>query len=132
MYCVEHSAQSCASCTQVLGRIPYGGDFYVIGKSPVALYSAASNSVNSGLFQGNYDETSYTPRLLDYGSVYASKSFKVDDGRQLMMSWIFETSVGCDQMCSSGTPFTNASVSSLTLLCCLLRRQTTVWTGLAS
>ena len=104
----------CMACLlQVLGRTPFGGDFYVIGKTPAAAYSAASNSVTSGLFQGNYDVASYTPRLLDYGSVYASKSFRLDDGRQLMMSWIFETSVGCDQMCSSGTPFTNASVSIL-------------------
>ena len=66
---------------QVLGRVPFGADFYVIGKSPVALYSAASSSVSSGLFQGNYQEASYTPKMLDYGSVYASKSFKTTDGR---------------------------------------------------
>ena len=54
-------------------------------------------------------------------AVYASKSFKIDDGRQLMMNWVVETSVGCTEQCSKGTPFTNASVSSAnftgTVLC---------------
>lgn len=46
-------------------------------------------------------------------AVYASKSFKLDDGRQLMMSWVLETSVGCTEQCTKGTAFTNASVSEV-------------------
>ncbi len=50
-------------------------------------------------------------------AVYASKSFEVDDGRRLMMNWVFETSVGCSGQCSAGTAFTNASVSLLKCFC---------------
>ncbi len=55
-------------------------------------------------------------RLAHSAAVYASKSFELDDGRRLMMNWVFETSVGCSGQCSAGTAFTIASVS----LHCLL------------
>ncbi len=49
-------------------------------------------------------------RLLDFGSVYASKSFALRDGRRLWLGWSFETSKGCDRQCSLGTPLTALQV----------------------
>lgn len=53
---------------QVLGRTPYGADWYVLGNSLNSY--AAANASNNGddLFTANYQGASYTPRLLDYGS----------------------------------------------------------------
>ena len=48
---------------------------------------------------------------VDYGSVYASKSWRAEDGRRLWMGWVFETLAGCFQQCSSGTPFTTSQVN---------------------
>ncbi|DBB18751.1 hypothetical protein WJX82_009075 [Trebouxia sp. C0006] len=94
---------------QVLGRTPYGADWYVLGNTPGSYVVANDSSYADGLFTSTYMEAAYTPRLLDYGSIYASKSFELDDGRRLMMNWVFETSVGCSGQCSAGTAFTNAS-----------------------
>lgn len=55
----------------------------------------------------------HTIQFSALAGVYASKSFKIDDGRQLMLSWLVETSVGCTEQCTKGTAFTNASVSKV-------------------
>ena len=52
----------------MLGRVPYGADWYVLGNSPTS-YAAANNSNNAdGLFTSTYMGSAYTPKLLDYGS----------------------------------------------------------------
>lgn len=49
---------------------------------------------------------------MDYGSVYASKSWEALDGRRLWIGWVYETAAGCTQQCSQGTPFTKSLVSN--------------------
>lgn len=49
-------------------------------------------------------------RVVDFGSVYASKSFATEDGRRVMLGWAFETAAGCVEQCSLGTNFTNSLV----------------------
>lgn len=52
----------------MLGRTPYGADWYVLGNSPGS-YAVANDSDHAdGLFTSTYMEAAYTPRLLDYGS----------------------------------------------------------------
>ncbi|KAL3134801.1 hypothetical protein ABBQ32_007784 [Trebouxia sp. C0010 RCD-2024] len=94
---------------QVTGRSPFGVDWYVLGDAPTSYDASGASSNSAGLFTANTQGVAYAPRALDYGAVYASKSFKLDDGRQLMMSWVLETSVGCTEQCTKGTAFTNAS-----------------------
>jgi hypothetical protein len=38
----------------------------------------------------------YPPQPLDYGSVYASKSFTDLSGRRLWYGWVYEVSAGGD------------------------------------
>lgn len=45
-------------------------------------------------------------RLIDFGSVYASKTFRTNDNRTIWMGWVFETSIGCTEQCSAGSPLT--------------------------
>ncbi len=53
---------------QVLGRTPYGADWYVLGNTPGSYVVANDSSYADGLFTSTYMEAAYTPRLLDYGS----------------------------------------------------------------
>lgn len=53
---------------QVLGRTPYGADWYVLGSTPSSYAVANDSSYADGLFTSTYMEVAYTPRLLDYGS----------------------------------------------------------------
>lgn len=50
------------------------------------------------------------PRLIDFGSVYASKTFRTNDNRTIWVGWVFETSTGCTEQCSAGSPLTQAWV----------------------
>ena len=50
-------------------------------------------------------------RQLEFGDIYASKSWEDADGRRLMLGWAFETAAGCTQQCSAGSPFTDSLVS---------------------
>jgi len=52
-------------------------------------------------------------RSIDYGSVYASKTFQTQDGRRVWMGWVFETSSGCVEQCSAGTNFTDSLVRAV-------------------
>ena len=49
-------------------------------------------------------------RRIDYGSIYASTTFLARD-RRLWIGWSYETALGCEGTCSSGTPFTQMLVS---------------------
>ena len=51
-------------------------------------------------------------RVVDFGSIYASKTFKLKDGRRVLLGWAYETAAGCESECSTGTNFTNSLVSS--------------------
>lgn len=59
---------TCSMRLQVLGRVPYGADWYVLGNSPTSYAAANSSSNADGLFTSTYMQATYTPRLLDYGS----------------------------------------------------------------
>lgn len=48
---------------------------------------------------------------MDFGSVYASKSFQLRDGRRVLLGWVYETAAGCEAECSTGTNFTHSLVS---------------------
>ena len=52
---------------QVLGRTPYGADWYVLGNTPTGYADGNSSNNMDGLFTANHNG-SYSPRLLDYGS----------------------------------------------------------------
>ena len=52
-------------------------------------------------------------RVIDFGSIYASKTFKLKDGRRVLLGWAYETAAGCESECSTGTNFTNSLVSIL-------------------
>ena len=69
------------------------------------------------LFQGRTaaDCALYACRLIDFGSVYASKTFRTNDNRTMWMGWVFETSTGCTEQCSAGSPLTQAWVRPLSL-----------------
>ena len=53
-------------------------------------------------------------RVVDFGSIYASKTFKLKDGRRVLLGWAYETAAGCESECSTGTNFTNSLVSPFT------------------
>ena len=55
----------CSMHLQVLGRVPYGADWYVLGNGPTSYAAANSSSNADGLFTS---QAAYPPRLLDYGS----------------------------------------------------------------
>ncbi len=63
-----------------------------------------------GVYVNSYRGRPYTPQLLDWGSLYASKTFATQDGRRIWWGWAYETSVGCVEMCSQGTALTDAMV----------------------
>ena len=50
--------------------------------------------------------------MVDFGSIYASKTFKLRDGRRLLLGWVYETAAGCEAECSAGTNFTDSLVSA--------------------
>lgn len=52
-----------------------------------------------------------TRRMIDYGAVYASKTWRASDGRRLWLGWVYETSPGCYQTCAMGSPFVDSMVS---------------------
>ena len=52
---------------QVVGRTPYGADWYVLGNSPTIYADGNSSNNVDGLFTANRNGN-YLPRLLDYGS----------------------------------------------------------------
>ena len=52
----------------MLGRTPYGADWYVLGATPGSDAVASDSSYADGLFTSTYMEAAYTPHLLDYGS----------------------------------------------------------------
>ena len=50
-------------------------------------------------------------RGVDFGSVYASKTFQLRNGRRVLLGWVYETAAGCEAECSTGTNFTYSLVS---------------------
>ncbi len=67
-----------------------GQDWYVLGDAELDY-----DRLNSGrnLFDAVLGQQSYQARLLDYGSVYASKSYLLGDGRRVWFGWVYETPV---------------------------------------
>lgn len=100
------------------GRRPFGRDWYVLSDRPVDFAARAgqeppdiASAPNHGaLLVASVGGERYRPKLLDHGEVYASKAFKAADGRIIWWGWAFESSAGCEGMCGSGTPFTQALV----------------------
>jgi sucrose-6-phosphate hydrolase SacC (GH32 family) len=86
---------------QSRSRTPFGADYYVLGDAVLTNYTLAlaqdGHDAYSGRLGGG-DAPPYVPRLLDYGAVYASKSFRLlptDDtdglpGRLLWLGWVYE------------------------------------------
>lgn len=62
------------------------------------------------LFSNTVGGRPYPPQLFDHGTVYASKSFRTSNGRRVWWGWAYETAAGCEQLCGTGTPFTDALV----------------------
>ncbi len=54
-------------------------------------------------------------RGVDFGSVYASKTFQLRDGRRVLLGWVYETAAGCEAECSTGTNFTYSLVSGCSI-----------------
>lgn len=91
---------------QVEGREPFGQDWYVLSDQP--LNYTEGRDKDAPLFSNQVGGSASEPLLLDHGSVYASKTFLTSDGRRLWWGWVYETSAGCSEMCSQGTPLTDA------------------------
>ncbi len=68
-------------------------------------------------------------RVVDFGSVYASKTFKLKDGRRLLLGWVYETAVGCEAECSAGTNFTDSLVGADIMLASYIVQQVIAVTG---
>jgi len=91
---------------QVKGRQPFGKDWYVLSDEELD-YSNTTLLDGAGVFRPRLGGVESTPRELDYGSVYASKAFLADD-RVVWFGWVYETSLGCTEMCSAGAPSTDS------------------------
>lgn len=65
-------------------------------------------AADGALFSNQVGGETYSPLLFDHGAVYASKTFRAADGRQLWWGWVYETAQGCYEMCAPGTLFTEA------------------------
>ena len=57
-----------AGIMQVMGRSPFGADWYVLGDALTSYAAAEASNSDGGLFTANQEGVSYRPRLLDYGS----------------------------------------------------------------
>ena len=68
---------------QVSARSPYGQDYYVLGNAPLNYANAANGVAFSGTLNGQL----YAQQILDYGSIYASKTFQLLDGRRIWYSY---------------------------------------------
>ncbi|CAL8464935.1 g4470 [Coccomyxa elongata] len=95
---------------QSKSRNPYSMDWYVLGTSAAFLGNRSQGNISTGgediaHFQSTLQST---PQSVDYGSIYASKTFATNDGRRVWMGWVFETSTGCVEQCSGGTNFTDS------------------------
>ncbi|KAK9835357.1 hypothetical protein WJX81_004418 [Elliptochloris bilobata] len=96
---------------QVRGRTPFAADWYMLSSADAR--ANASNVAAGGAIGAFNASTAYyglalSPQLIDFGSVYASKSFRTNDNRTIWMGWVFETSTGCSEQCSAGSPLTQA------------------------
>ena len=85
---------------QVRERRPFGADWYLLSGSPGLNLSAcndeefgdARDAFTPGGAGGSSaaDDMSGTVRQIDYGAVYASKSFKLQDNRTVWIGWVYE------------------------------------------
>lgn len=94
---------------QMRNRTPFAADWYVL--SDVGLnytdLNDDSNDIGDGYdaFVARMGGEPFSQRLLDYGSVYASKSFRMQSGQVMWMGWVFEDSQGCTELCGDGSDF---------------------------
>ena len=117
--------------TQVRERRPFGADWYLLSGSPGLNLSACSDEAfgdardafTPGGAGGSSaaDDMSGTVRQIDYGAVYASKSFKLQDNRTVWIGWVYEVrSVYLSWLPSEGTggsPVMTACASDNMLTC---------------
>jgi hypothetical protein len=52
----------------------------------------------------------FAPLQLDYGSTYASKFERLDDGRLVINTWVMDSFIGCVDSCSDNKPEGDAYV----------------------
>ncbi|EIE20550.1 hypothetical protein COCSUDRAFT_67413 [Coccomyxa subellipsoidea C-169] len=91
-------------------RDPFAMDWYILGTSATFLGNRSQGNISSrGEDTSRFQSTlQNTPQSVDYGSIYASKTFATSDGRRVLLGWVFETSAGCVEQCSAGTNFTDS------------------------
>ncbi|MEW5308893.1 MAG: hypothetical protein WDW38_000814 [Sanguina aurantia] len=91
---------------QVWGRQPFSADFYILGSADTNFTIHQQFETGQDMMRPVLDGDYFSEQYLDYGAVYASKSFLLEDGRRLWLGWVYEDSVGCSESCAKGTPFT--------------------------
>eukprot|EP00983_Pelagomonas_calceolata_P093114 1157739-Pelagomonas_calceolata.AAC.6 len=91
---------------QARERFQFAQDFYVLSESQLTNYSLAGLQDGQDAYSGmclvsclslvlapQMDGNFYPATPVDYGVVYASKSFQAADKRRLWLGWVFEVSV---------------------------------------
>lgn len=93
-------------CDQERGRYPIALDWYVLSDQPLDYEGAAAQAGHDAL-RALYQGSASRPLVLDYGLFYASKVWKMEDGRSMLMGWVYEESEGTDKFNGEGTHFSN-------------------------
>ncbi|KAF5825582.1 hypothetical protein DUNSADRAFT_8412, partial [Dunaliella salina] len=75
---------------QARQRFQFAQDFYVLAESQLTNYSLAGQQDGQDAYSGMIDGNFYPATPVDYGVVYASKSFQAADKRRLWLGWVFE------------------------------------------
>jgi len=86
-------------------RVPFAKDWYVLSDG-VLQYGDGNQLQGAGIFQANVGGVRRQPKQLDYGTVYASKTFQKDD-RVIWQGWVYETAPGCNETCIEGSSYTD-------------------------
>lgn len=97
---------------QFLPRYPFGLDWYVLGDLPLNFSTNANQNLQT-VFDNTLENRTYTPKIIDFGSVYASRTFTLEDGRLVWIGWVFEAS----QVGISFLPVVLAGVQALVWYC---------------
>ena len=75
---------------QAIDRTQFAQDFYVLGDQAAVNYTRGSFRKGEDAYEAVLHGLPYSARPLDYGAVYASKSYADMQGRRLWLGWVFE------------------------------------------
>lgn len=75
---------------QVWGRQPFSADFYILGSADTNFTIHQRFETGQDMMRPVLEGDYFSEQYLDYGAVYASKSFLLEDGRRLWLGWVYE------------------------------------------